>query len=115
MPVAALVATFVAGPGELAGALTWPLILTGLGLAVLHPVLPFSLEFLALRGLTTTAFGTLMSLEPAIALAVGLVALGQVPGAASAVGVVCVVIAGIGAIRTGRRDTAPAPGSGSGS
>lgn len=105
MPVAALVATFVAGPSQL-GEVTWPLLLTGLALAVLHPVLPFSLEFLALRRLTTTAFGTLMSLEPAIALVIGLIALGQVPGAGPAAGVAFVVVAGIGAIRSGAR-TAP--------
>lgn len=102
MPVAALVATAVAAPTE-AGSLSWPLLLVGLGLAVLHPVLPFSLEFLALRKLTTTAFGVLMSLEPAIALLIGLVVLSQVPGPAAAIGVVCVVVAGVGATRTGAR------------
>src|SRR5689334_4755862 len=51
-----------------------------LGLAVLHPVVPFSLEFLALRRLTARAFGTLMSLEPAIALLAGVLILRQVPG-----------------------------------
>ena len=44
------------------------------------PSIPFSLEMLALRRLTTAAFGTLMSLEPAIALVIGLVVLHQVPG-----------------------------------
>jgi len=77
--------------------------------AVLLPVVPFSLELLALRRLTSAAFGTLMSLEPAIALLVGLVALGQVPGAAALVGVAFVVVAGIGAERTGRRATPPGP------
>jgi inner membrane transporter RhtA len=78
-----------------------------LGLAALHPLLTFTLEFLSLRRLTAKAFGTLMSLEPAIALLVGLLILGQVPNLASAVGIIFVVIAGIGAIRTGAR--APAP------
>ena len=73
----------------------------GLGLAVLLPVVPFSLELLALRRLTTAAFGTLMSLEPAIALVVGLVALRQVPGAAAWSGSAFVVAAGVGAERTG--------------
>jgi len=53
------------------------------------------------------AFGTLMSLEPAFALLAGLLVLGQIPNVASAVGVIFVVIAGIGAIRTGAR--APVP------
>ncbi|GAA2942069.1 EamA family transporter [Streptomyces enissocaesilis] len=107
MPVAGLVATLAAGPSAL-GDVTWPLVLTGLALAVLHPVVPFSLEFLALRRLTTTAFGTLMCLEPAVALVIGAVALGQIPGPVSAVGVMCVVIAGIGATRTDTRATPPA-------
>ena len=79
MPVAAIVASLVAGP-SVVGHLTWELVAIGLGLAVLLPVIPFSLELLALRRLTVDAFGTLMSLEPAIALVVGLVVLGQVPG-----------------------------------
>ncbi|MGW0561520.1 EamA family transporter [Streptomyces sp. NPDC003016] len=106
MPVAGLVATLAAGPSEL-GNVTWPLVLTGLALAVLHPVVPFSLEFLALRRLTTTAFGTLMCLEPAVALVIGVTALGQIPGPVSAAGVMCVVIAGIGATRTDTRTTPP--------
>ena len=84
--------------------MTWPLLAIMLGLAVLHPVIPFSLEFLALRRLTASAFGTLMSLEPAIAILAGLLVLGQVPGASSAAGVVLVVIAGIAATRSGGRE-----------
>jgi inner membrane transporter RhtA len=64
---------------------------------------PFSLELCALRRLTAPAFGTLMSLEPAIALVIGLLALRQVPGAAPMTGIAFVVTAGIGAQRTGTR------------
>lgn len=105
MPVAGLVATLASGPGVLTH-LTWPLLLTGLGLAVLLPVVPFALEMLALRRLTTSAFGTLMSLEPAIALLIGFLVLHQVPDASAAAGVVFVVAAGIGAERTGAREPA---------
>jgi inner membrane transporter RhtA len=109
LPVAGVVGTLVAGPSEL-GRATWPLLLIMLGLAALSTVLPFSLEFLALRRLTTSAFGTLMSLEPAIALVMGLLVLGQIPGPVPAAGVVLVVIAGAGATRTGSREAeAPAP------
>ena len=58
---------------------------------------------LALRRLTTTAFGTLMSLEPALALLIGLVVLGQAPGLLPVAGIAFVVVAGIGAARTGAR------------
>lgn len=102
MPVAALTASLVAGP-SVVGQLTPELVVVGLGLALLLPVLPFTLELLALRRLTASAFGTLMSLEPAFALGIGLVVLGQVPDALAAVGVLCVVAAGVGAERTGAR------------
>lgn len=100
MPVAGLLATAVAGPYVL-GALTWQVLIAGLGLAVLAPVIPFILELLALRRLTTTAFGTLMSLEPAIALVIGLLALHQLPGWGPVAGIAFVVTASIGAQRRG--------------
>ena len=107
MPVAGLIALLLTGP-SLAGDLTPAILLAGLGLAILLPVIPFALEMLALRRLTTTAFGTLMSLEPAIALLVGLVALHQTPGPASVAGIAFVVAAGVGAARTGARAPARA-------
>lgn len=109
MPVAGLVATAVAGPSVFAE-LTPELVLAGLGLAILLPVVPFSLEMLALRRLTTAAFGTLMCLEPALALVIGLVVLGQAPGPVPIVGLLLVVVAGIGVQRrAGRGDTFMAP------
>ena len=81
--------------------------LVGLGLALLLPVVPFTLELLALRRLNTAAFGTLMSLEPAFALLVGLVLLGQVPSVLAVLGIGFVVAAGIGAERSGRTGRAP--------
>jgi inner membrane transporter RhtA len=102
MQVAGLVATAVAGPSVLPE-LTPALLLYGLGLAIVLPVIPFALELLALRRLTTAAFGTLMALEPAIALAIGLILLGQVPTGVAVAGIGFVVAAGIGAERTGAR------------
>ena len=112
MPVAGIVATLVAGP-SIFGQLTWELLVIGLGLAVLLPVIPFSLELLALRRLTTAAFGTLMCLEPAIALVIGLIVLHQVPGPLPVLGIVFVVVAGVGAERAGRRTTTDLPVSSS--
>lgn len=105
LPVAAIAATLVVGPATIAR-LDWQLLLVGFALALLLPVIPFSLELLALRRLTTAAFGTLMCLEPAIALVVGLTILGQVPRPAALAGIVLVIAAGIGATRTGRREPA---------
>lgn len=105
MPVAGIVATLVSGPGVF-GQLTWDLLLAGLGLAVLLPVIPFSLEMLALRRLNASSFGTLMSLEPAIALTIGFLVLHQVPDAGAVAGVLFVVAAGVGAERSGAREPA---------
>jgi inner membrane transporter RhtA len=112
LPVAGLTATAVVAAIDaegVLGALDPALLLTGLGLAVLLPVVPFSLEMLALRRLTAAAFGTLMALEPAVALVVGLLALGQVPGWSAVLGIALVVAAGVGAERTGARPVEPAP------
>lgn len=102
MPVAAVVATVVAGPGVVAH-LTPELLVIGLGLAILLPVVPFALELLALRRLTTAAFGTLMSLEPAIAMVIGFLVLHQELGLLAVAGIGCVVAAGVGAERSGAR------------
>ena len=89
--------------------ITPALLLIGVGLAVLLPIVPFALELMALRRLTAAAFGTLMALEPALALIVGLVVLTQVPGPAAAVGICLVVAAGVGAARSGARAELPVP------
>lgn len=106
MPVAAVLATCVAGPGVV-GDLDPQLVLYGLGLAILLPVVPFALELLALRRLTAGAFGTLMALEPAFALVIGFLALSQVPHTLAVVGILLVVAAGIGAERSGARPDLP--------
>lgn len=113
MPVAALVATVVAGPG-LVGQLTPELMVAGLGLAILLPVVPFTLELLALRRMTTGAFGTLMALEPAFAMVIGLVVLHQVPNLLAVAGIGFVVAAGIGAERSGARTPTVAPAASGG-
>jgi len=105
MPVAALVASAAVG-WQVVGRLTPELLLIGIGLAILLPVVPFSLELLALRRLEAGAFGTLMALEPALALIIGFVALHQSPSTIAVVGVGLVVAAGIGAERTGARQPA---------
>lgn len=48
-----------------------------IALAVLASALPFSLEMIALRNLSALSFGTLMSVEPAIAALSGFVFLGE--------------------------------------
>ncbi len=103
MPVAALTAALVGVP-QAWGRLTLMTVLVALIIAILMPVMVFAFEMLALRRLTTAAFGTLMGLEPAIAIVVGVVLLSQVPDVDQMLGIALVVIAGIGAERIGRGD-----------
>jgi inner membrane transporter RhtA len=103
MPVAAVATTVFVGPAVVAH-LDWQLLLVGAGLALLMPVIPFSLELLALRRLKASAFGTLMSLEPAIAVVIGFAILGQAPGLSAVLGIALVVAAGIGVTLQGARE-----------
>ena len=104
IPVAGVLALLVARPDP-ATVLAPHMVLAGLGLALLLPAVPYALELLALRRLTTPAFGTLMSLEPAVGLLVGLAALDQTPAVGPVAGILLVVVAGIGAQRDGARAT----------
>ncbi|MET0473522.1 MAG: EamA family transporter [Mycobacterium sp.] len=102
MGVAAVFSTLVVGSSVIPR-VTPEILLIGIGLATLLPVVPFTLELLALRRLTTASFGTLMSLEPAFAMLIGFLVLSQAPGAAGLVGICLVVAAGVGAARSGAR------------
>jgi inner membrane transporter RhtA len=51
------------------------ILMKGLAVAVLSSALPYTLEMIALRRLATRTFGTLMSLEPAVAALAGLLVL----------------------------------------
>ena len=115
MPVAAL-ATTPLGLVQAHGHLTPLVFLECLGLALMLPVIPYTLELLALRRLDAGTFGTLMSVEPAAAALVGAVMLRQIPGWGQAFGIALVTLAAIGAARTGRsaepsaEAAAPSPG-----
>ncbi|MEM5426720.1 EamA family transporter [Paraburkholderia ferrariae] len=67
-------------------------------LAILMPLVPYVLELNALRRMSASAFGILMSAEPAIAAAIGFVVLGQPLDALQVVGSCCVVVTSIGAV-----------------
>ncbi|NOJ59837.1 EamA family transporter [Arthrobacter sp. 260] len=107
VPIAALAAATIGIP-QAVGQITPSILIAALGLAVLLPVLPFALEMLALRRMTPTAFGTLMALEPAFGVLLGLIILQQQLGVLQIIGIALVVIAGAAAQRGGRRDKSSA-------
>jgi len=102
MGVAALFSTLVVGTSVIPR-ITPEILLFGIGLAILLPVVPFTLEMMALRRLTMASFGTLMSIEPAFAMVIGFLVLSQAPDGAGVLGICLVVAAGIGAARSGAR------------
>ncbi|MBX6723715.1 MAG: EamA family transporter, partial [Dactylosporangium sp.] len=85
VPLAAATAAIVGVP-KAAGHVTVGVLAAATGLAILLPVLPFAFELLALRQMTATAFGTLMAVEPAIGVLLGLIVLRQKPSATQLVG-----------------------------
>lgn len=99
----AAVTAAVLGVPQASGHITPQILLAAAGLALLLPVIPFALEMLALRKMTPTAFGTLMALEPAIGVLLGLFVLHQQPSLVQLVGILLVVLAGAGAQFRGRR------------
>ena len=91
-----------------AGVVGWERVSTehlakGLGIAILSSVLPYSLELLALRRLSATVFGILLSLEPAVAALAGLVVLEQVLSGVQLLGMALVVAASVLVLGYARR------------
>lgn len=107
VPVAAITAA-IAGVPQAAGHITPGILLAAAGLAILLPVLPFALEMLALRRMTPSAFGTLMALEPALGVLLGLLILQQQPSTYQFAGILLVVLAGAASQRDSRRLPLPA-------
>jgi inner membrane transporter RhtA len=81
----------------------------GLAVALLSSLIPYSLEIMALRWLSASAFGLLMSLEPAVAALAGVIVLGQPLTMVVAVALVMVVAASVGTTLTARRLVRPQP------
>lgn len=75
---------------------------TCLAVAVLSSLVPYSLEMVALRRLSTAVFGLLMSLEPAVAAVAGVIVLGQHLTPVLVVALLLVIAASVGSTVTGR-------------
>ena len=95
----ALVAPFglVQGGGEL---LDPSVLLAGAAVGVLSTAVPYTFEIEALRRLPQSVFGVLMSLEPAVAAAIGFLALSQGLGPVEVIAIGLVVLASAGALRS---------------
>ena len=88
------IGSIVAEPGVLIG---------GLAVAAFSSAVPHTLELLALRRVSSSTFGVLMSLQPAVAAVVGLGLLGQVLTVGEILAIGLVAIASAGASVTARR------------
>jgi inner membrane transporter RhtA len=81
----------------------------GFGVAMLSSALPYTLEMTALRRLSTKTYGTLMSLEPAVAALAGLTFLGERLGLLQWLAIGAVMAASIGMLGN-ERAIADVPG-----
>ena len=72
----------------------------GAAVGGLSTAIPYAFEMEALRRLPRAVFGVLMSLEPAVAAAIGFVALSQGLNAIEVVAIALVVVASAGALRS---------------
>ena len=101
----ALAALFMAplGAASAAAVLTQPVLIPfALAVAILSTTIPFTLEFEALRRLPPRTYGVLVPLEPAIAVMIGALLLGDAVGLETLSAVACVTTAAIGATLYGR-------------
>ncbi len=69
-------------------------------IAILSSAIPYSLEMIALKQMPTKTFGILMSLEPAIATAIGFLNLKENLTLAQGLALVCIVSASMGSTLT---------------
>ena len=88
------------GAAGAAGVARHPRLLVGVvAVALLSSVVPYALELVALRSLSTRVFGVLMSLQPAAAAIAGFVILNQHLGPTPIAALILVSAAGIGITR----------------
>ena len=74
----------------------------GLCVGIASSAIPYSLDLLALRRLSTAVFGVLTSLNPAMAALAGLLVLDQLPPSRQLAGIALVVVASVGVTLTAR-------------
>ncbi|MGF3090705.1 threonine/homoserine exporter RhtA [Cronobacter sakazakii] len=83
----------------------WSVLPASIGIAILSTALPYSLEMTALTRLPTRTFGTLMSMEPALAAFTGMIFLGETLTLVQWLALLSIIIASVGSTLTLRRET----------
>ncbi|MFK3660106.1 threonine/homoserine exporter RhtA [Scandinavium sp. NPDC088450] len=83
----------------------WSILPLGLGIAILSTALPYSLEMIALTRMPTRTFGTLMSLEPALAAVSGMIFLGETLTGTQTLALLAIIAASMGSTLTLRRES----------
>ncbi len=109
IPISAVAILPIGLPQVIGGDVAWWVLPAAAGIALITPVIAFGLEMLALRRMTHTAFGTLLSIEPAFGILIGLLVLAQTPTPVQLLGIAIVIVAGAAAQRGGSRALDPSP------
>ena len=114
LTVASLVGAIVLAPPailEAGSQLFEPkVLLLGVAVGLLSSVIPYSLELISLRRIAPRVFSILMSLEPAVAALAAMILLAEFLSPVQWSAMACVVIASVGATRTGERPAEPMTG-----
>ncbi|MFO6297291.1 threonine/homoserine exporter RhtA [Rahnella selenatireducens] len=84
---------------------SWEILPLGLLIALLTSAIPYSLEMMALTKLPAKTFGTLMSMEPAMAALSGIIFLGEFLTASQWLGLAAIIAASAGSTLTLQRKT----------
>ncbi|WP_174407016.1 threonine/homoserine exporter RhtA [Enterobacter hormaechei] len=82
----------------------WSILPVGLAVAILSTALPYSLEMIALTRLPTRIFGTLMSMEPALAAISGMMFLGETLTLVQTLALCSIIAASMGSTLTMRQE-----------
>jgi inner membrane transporter RhtA len=107
MCVATVLAAPVGIPGAGSQLFSAHVLLVGAGVGLLSSAIPYTLEMEALRRISASVFGVVMSLEPALAALAGFVILGQGLSLREIAGIALVTAASAGASRRARPAGAP--------
>lgn len=83
----------------------WSILPLGIAVAILSTALPYSLEMIALTRIPTRTFGTLMSMEPALAAMSGMIFLGETLNLQQIAALMCIVVASVGSTMTLRKES----------